>query len=90
VQAAHAALEFSLRHPAAAAAWARDGGFLLLLAAGGELALCRLAADAGQGGYPAAVFREPDLGGQVTAVAVAGAGRLCSRYPLALQGGGET
>lgn len=86
VQAAHAALEFSVRHPAAAAAWAAAGGSLLILAARDELALCWLLDDAARSGHPAAAFREPDLGGALTAVAVHQAGRLCARYPLALRG----
>ena len=87
VQGAHAALEFSVRHPDLASAWAREGGSLLLLAAADELALCWLLADAQRDGYQAVPFCEPDLGNALTAVAVYGASRLCSRYPLALRGG---
>jgi len=85
VQAAHAALAFAVTHPGHAAAWSRAGGFLILLAAPDEAALHDLAARAA--GCPAAAFREPDLGGALTAVAVHGAGRLCARYPLAFPAG---
>ena len=87
VQGAHAALEFSVRHPDLVSAWARDGGPLLLLAAADELALCWLLADAERDGHPAVPFCEPDLGNAMTAIAVYGASRLCSRYPLAMRGG---
>jgi hypothetical protein len=90
VQAAHAALEFSVRHPATAAAWADAGGSLLVLAARDELALYWLLDTAGRGGHPTAAFREPDRGGALTAVAVHEARRLCARYPLALPEGGDT
>lgn len=85
VQAAHAALAFSVEHPELTADWS-PGGTLLLLAAPDELALCWLAADAERDGLPSASFYEPDLGGALTAVAVYGAGKLCSRYPLAGEG----
>lgn len=87
VQAAHAALAFAVTHPGRAAAWSRAGGFLILLAARDEAALHDLAAAAGAAGFPAAAFREPDLAGALTAVAVHGAARLCARYPLALSAG---
>jgi len=68
-------------------AWARDGGSLLFLAAADELALCWLLADAQRDGHQAVPFCEPDLGHALTAVAVYGADRLCSRYPLLMRGG---
>lgn len=85
VQAAHAALAFSVTHPQLTAAWS-SGGTLLLLAAPDELALCWLLADAERDGFPASGFYEPDLGGELTAVAIHGAGKLCSRYPLVGEG----
>jgi hypothetical protein len=88
VQGAHAALEFAVRHPDLVSVWARGGGSLLFLAAADELALCWLLADAERNGYQAVPFCEPDLGNALTAVAVHGARRLCSRFPLVM-GGGE-
>jgi hypothetical protein len=82
--------EFAVRHPDLVSAWARDGGSLRFLAAADELALCWLLADAGRDGYQAVPFCEPDLGNALTAVAVYGAARLCSRYPLAMRGGENT
>jgi hypothetical protein len=82
-QAAHAALMFAACHPGTGAA----DGVLVVLAAAGELELCRLAEDAARGGYLTATWTEPDLGGQVTAVAVYDAARLCARFPLALREG---
>jgi hypothetical protein len=84
VQAAHAALAFSVSHPDTAAAWA-PGGSLLLLACAGEHELRWLLADAARLGRQAVPFHEPDLGGALTAVAVYEAPKLCRRYPLALK-----
>lgn len=89
VQAAHAALEFAVRHPVTVSSWSHGEGSLLLLAASDELALLRLLTGADRDGCRSAPFREPDLGDALTAVAVYGASRLCARYPLALPGGGE-
>jgi hypothetical protein len=84
VQAAHAAVAFAVRYPDIAAAW-EPGGYLLLLAAPDELHLHWLLADAQGAGHSAMPFHEPDLGNELTAVAVHDAARLCAGYPLALQ-----
>lgn len=81
VQAAHAALAFAVRHPDTITSWDHRNGSLLLLAASSELELHRLLAVTGS--LPAAAFREPDLDGQVTAIAIHDAARLCSKLPLA-------
>ena len=85
VQAAHAALAFSVRHPDIAASWDREGGSLLFLCARDETALRWLLDDSGQAGHPAVPFYEPDLGNALTAVAVWDAARLCRKYPVALR-----
>lgn len=59
-------------------------GTLVFLTTRSEADLYWLAERARDAGVPAVMFREPDLGGALTAVALgAGAGRLCRRYPLA-------
>ena len=87
VQAAHAALSFAVTYPEVTLDWHEHGQVLVLLAAPDErwLALAELRLD----GYRTVSFREPDLGGQLTAICAepAAAPRL-SRFPLAL-GGGE-
>jgi hypothetical protein len=91
VQAAHAALAFAIRHPQFTGEWDAASGTLVLLAAEDELALCRLLDRAVRDGSPAVPFREPDLGGALTAVALLGAPQAAlARLPLALEGGETT
>jgi hypothetical protein len=59
----------------------------VLLAASDELSLTWLRADALAAGLRVVSFREPDLGGALTAVALEPAGcRLVAGLPLALAG----
>jgi hypothetical protein len=84
VQAAHAALDFAVAHPAVTAGWHAASNTLVLLAVPDELALSWLADDAAAAGHRVAAFREPDLGGALTAVAFEPAAwRLVHRLPLA-------
>lgn len=86
-QALHAARAFAAAHPEREAAWyARSNTVAVLSAADGD-ALAALAQQARALDVPLATFREPDLGGRLTAIAVgpgADAGRLCRGLPLAL------
>lgn len=83
-QALHAALRFAVEHPDVTADWISTSEHLVLLAVAGEYELQVLVVDAAA--YRQAPFREPDLGGELTAVAFepAAAGRL-SCLPLALR-----
>jgi hypothetical protein len=88
VQAAHAALAFAIRHPQFAGEWDAASGTLVLLAAEDELALCWLLDRASRDGSLAVPFREPDLGGALTAVALLGASQpALTSLPLALAEG---
>lgn len=88
VQAAHAALDFAVRHPELTSGWHEASNTLVVLAAADELALCWLLDDARRRQLVAVPFHEPDLGDALTAVALEPqAARLCSKYPLALAEG---
>jgi hypothetical protein len=80
VQAVHAAL-----------AYAASGHYvpetLALLGVRDELDLCWLLDAAEEAGVPAVPFREPDLGDELTAVALGPEGaRLCRKFHLLLDG----
>jgi hypothetical protein len=86
-QAAHAAVEFCIKHPQLAADWHAVSGALVLLAAPDELELSRLHIDVAAAGLRAVPFHEPDLDGALTAIAVEPAGRrFLARLPLLLAG----
>jgi hypothetical protein len=88
VQAAHAAIEFAVTYPSLTSSWHSASNTLVVLAVPDELALGWLDQDARASGLRAARFREPDLGGALTAVAIEPAGhRLLRRLPLALTAG---
>ena len=86
VQAAHALLAFAVESPGLVRAWHEDSSNLVILSVPDEPALRRLICACEQDDILCTAFREPDLDGSLTAVAVEPAGwRLCSSYPLALR-----
>jgi hypothetical protein len=86
-QAAHAAFDFAVAHPALVRDWHRTSNTLVILAAADELSLGWLCDDAVAVGLRVVRFHEPDLGGALTAAALEPAAhRLVSRLPLALSG----
>lgn len=86
VQAAHALRQFVAEHPSADKEWFEQSNTLALLAAPNEQALFRMLGRAFDLGIRAAAFREPDLGGSLTAIAIEPAGaRICRSLPLALR-----
>lgn len=79
-QAAHAGLELAVAHSELLPHW---DGVLVLLSAADELELCWLLDRAIRDELHPVAFYEPDLGHELTAVAVLGGGdRLTARYPL--------
>ncbi|HZM84207.1 MAG TPA: peptidyl-tRNA hydrolase [Candidatus Limnocylindrales bacterium] len=84
-QAVHAAVEFTLAYPALAGDWHSASNTLAILAASDELALAWLCRDAVAAGLRHARFREPDLGGVLTAAAFEPAAKpLLKHLPTAL------
>jgi hypothetical protein len=86
VQAAHALRQFTAEHPEIDREWFERSNTLALLAAPDESALNKILDRAFDQGFRAAAFREPDLGGSLTAIAIEPAGaRICRSLPLALR-----
>lgn len=85
-QACHALREFGATHPDIDAVWHANSKTLVLLSVPTESDLQQLAVRAGGKGVPVALNHEPDLGGELTAVALAsGAKRLVNTLPLLLR-----
>jgi hypothetical protein len=69
-QAVHAALAFAAEHPAIERAWRARSNTVVVLAAP-QVVVAGLADEARSLGAACSVFHEPDLGGALTAVALA-------------------
>ena len=87
VQICHVARIFQNEHPEVERKWFVESNYLAVLSTEDEESLVRLIKKADKGGVLYSVFREPDLGNHVTAVAfepgVKGR-RICSGLGLAL------
>lgn len=82
----HAALKFAVAYPEVTRKWYDSSEILVFLAVPDENELIELGRDLSW--FDLVWFREPDLDGQLTAVAVEpDAGRMLSYLPLALRGG---
>lgn len=88
VQAAHAAIDFCFQHPGRASPWHAQSNYLVLLALKNEQELLTLISRCQDVLLDHTVFREPDLGNPVTAVAIepsAATQKLVRRIPLLLK-----
>lgn len=87
VQAMHAAIQFMMDHPLISRAWFEESNYLAFLSIRDEPSLEKLVQKAESRGIIYSIFREPDLGNQITAAAfepgIMGR-RLCSNLKLAL------
>jgi peptidyl-tRNA hydrolase len=84
-QACHAATQFCLDHPDSAQDWKEEEN-LILLSLPSKEKLAELLQRLQRGGHVVSFFAEPDLGGELTAVATReSATRLLSCLPLALR-----
>ena len=88
VQSMHALRQFTAEHPEIDRIWFENSNYLGLLAAANEQELVALTEQAAQLGIAFSIFREPDIGDQITAIAIAPgpkSKKLCSRLKLALR-----
>ena len=70
VQAMHAAIDFCFQHPEEAKDWQTKSNYLAVLSVANESELQRLVQKLEQRGHTFTLFYEPDLGNQLTAVAI--------------------
>lgn len=85
VQSAHAAIDFQHEHPEVSLQWQTKSNYLALLTVADEEALIKLITKAIFTGIKHTIFREPDLGNEITAVAFEptdAAKKLTSSCPL--------
>jgi len=87
VQSCHAMRQFTEEHPEIDKQWFKSSNYIVLLSVENEEALENLIAIASIKNVRLAIFREPDIGDQITAIAFEPgeqSRRLCSRLKLAL------
>jgi hypothetical protein len=87
VQSMHALRQFTADHPEVDKLWFEQSNYLGLLSVANEKDLYLLMERAQAQGIQVSCFREPDIGDQITAIALAPGPRskkLCSNLKLAL------
>jgi hypothetical protein len=89
VQSMHALRQFTAEHPEIDREWFDKSNYLGLLSVSNECELVRLIEQAASYDIKFSIFREPDIGDEITAIALAPgpkAKKLCSNLKLALRG----
>lgn len=85
VQSAHAAVNFTFEHPSRAGPWFSNSNYLILLSVKSEKQLYLLIQKCAYHGLHYTIFREPDIGNKITAIAIAPSPvtqKLVSKIPL--------
>jgi hypothetical protein len=88
VQSCHALRQFVADHPNVDAEWFKASNYLALLSVDSEVELMRIIVAASDAKVRWSAFREPDVGGQITAIALEPSPKsleLCKTLPLALK-----
>lgn len=88
VQACHAMRQFTADHPERDIEWFKNSNYLAFLSVQNEVELMRLLVAASDHGVRASAFREPDVGGAITAIALEPHPKtieLCKNLQLALR-----
>ena len=88
VQSCHALRQFTAAHSGRDLEWFNNSNFLALLSVPDEVELMRLITQAKDHGIKWSAFREPDVGGCITAIALdphPKSAELCKGLPLALK-----
>ena len=70
MQSAHAAINFTFDHPGRAGPWFKNSNYLVLLELKSEKQLVLLIQSCVRLDLKHSVFREPDIGNEITAVAI--------------------
>lgn len=70
VQSTHAAINFIFEHPSRAGPWFKNSNYLVELEAEDEEELISLVIKSERRGIKYTVFQEPDIGNQITAIAL--------------------
>ena len=70
IQSAHASIDFQHQHPVEAKEWQTQSNYLAFLTVADEDQLIKLITKAILMGIKHTVFREPDIGNEITAVAL--------------------
>ena len=79
---------FQHEHPSVVNPWLRTSNYLVVVSVPNEDSLLDLISEAARRGITRLAVREPDIGDEVTAVALApgeAASKLCANFPLALR-----
>lgn len=87
-QSCHVVFNFSQEHPNETRIWMNESNYIAVLNSADEADLLRLIDRARHEGVKCSVFREPDIGDQITAVALepgSKSKKMCSNYKLALR-----
>jgi len=88
VQSCHAMRQFTADHPDRDGEWFVNSNYLALLSVADEVELMRLIVAAKDHGLRWSAFREEDVGGAITAIAIEPSkqtAELCKALPLALK-----
>lgn len=88
VQSCHAMRQFTADHPDRDGEWFTNSNYLALLSVEDEVELMRLVTASKDAGLRWSAFREPDVGGQITAIAIEPHQKtveLCKGLSLALK-----
>lgn len=87
-QTNHASIQFQHEHPIISKDWLEKSNYIVILAAKDEQDLLRILEKSRMSNLKSSVFVEPDLNGQVTAIAIEPSEmtqKICSNLPLALR-----
>ncbi len=86
VQSCHAMRQFTADHPDVDLEWFQNSNYLALLSVANEVELMRLITKASDANLKWSAFREPDVGGEITAIALEPSAKdLVKGLPLALK-----
>ena len=91
-QSCHASFQFALDYPEITSQWMQQSNYICILEALDEAALHALIAEATKQEIKFSIFREPDMGDQITAITFAPgieSKKLCAKLKLALSNKGN-